>query len=101
MAVQPLTQPAGSPEPPVPGTGTAGLAFAKSYARLFARGPVRYRDRLASSTPASHRMTISDQVQRRPGVFPALPHPAGPCLAASLPARRNMICGTSRRRSGR
>jgi hypothetical protein len=74
VAVPPLTQPAGSPEPLAPSTGTAGLAYTKSYARLFARDPVRYCDRLASSTPASHRMTISDHVQSRPEVFPALPH---------------------------
>ena len=100
MAVPPLTQPAGSPEPPVPVTGTAGPAYTKSYARLFAREPVRYCDRLSISTPASHRMTISDHVQSRPEAFPALPHSAGRCLAATLPARRHMTCGTSRSHYG-
>jgi hypothetical protein len=94
VAVPPLTQPAGSPEPLAPGTGTAALAYTKSYARLFARDPVRYCGRLATSPPASHRMTISDHVQRRPEVFPALPHPAGRCLAATLPARRHVTRGT-------
>jgi hypothetical protein len=54
VAVPPLTQPAGSPEPLAPGTGTAGLAYTKSHARPFAQKPVRYCDRHARIAQDDH-----------------------------------------------